>query len=674
MTPQRFQQVRNLFEAAVDRSTADRAAFVAEACGQDLALQQEVIRLLGAHDATLTMREAGSGSLETFRTDSAAREGRRLGDYQILRQLGRGGMGSVYLARRADEAFQKNVAIKILRADAANADILSRFHREREILAQLDHPNIARLLDAGETEDGLPYFVMEYVEGRSITEYADDQRLPIAERIGLFQQMCEAVEYAHQRKVVHRDLKPGNVLVTAGGCVKLLDFGIARLMEPSAAATALTQSGVWLMTPEYASPEQVRGEVAGRASDVYSLGVILFELLTGHRPYRLRSRIFHEVVRVVCEEPPTRPSAVIEQPVETTAADGKPATLPPETAGRLRQISLNDLKQQLRGDLDNILLKALDKQPQNRYLSVLQLRADIERHMSGESVWARSDSRLYQFGRLLSRYRMALVVAAVLVAAVTSGTVSLRWSALWWVAAGAALVGVWHAATDARTGRRVAESQVAKGGFIILLAAIGLGTSLLAALNPQGFAPVFLIINLALALVAIWGLAAWLLRSRWTGPLILDIGHSQEGRRIALLINFTTLPFNVVRILRHSVSRWRTHESLEPSQWAFLLWAIAIIALAWTSARQEIRRDGFMSRGRLIRWSRIASWNWENVGEAPGPITTPFSGPPTDPVLALHLFHPVKFLPPVRFSIGRRQKEEVEAILARQLGEWPAGN
>ena len=665
MTPHRFQQVRNLFEAALERATLDRAAFVVEACGKDDDLCLEVTRLLNAHDATRTLRE--SGTAQATRTDPAAREGRRLGDYEILRQLGRGGMGSIYLARRADEAFQKNVAIKILRPDVASSDIFLRFQREREILAQLDHPNIARLLDAGETEDGLPYFVMEYVEGRTIIEYADDQRLPVPERFALFRQICEAVDYAHQRRIVHRDLKPGNILVTADGRVKLLDFGIARLLEQDAAATALTRTGMWLMTPEYASPEQVRGEAAGRASDVYSLGVILFELLTGHRPYHLRSRAFHEVVRVVCEEPPTRPSAVIAQPVETTTADGKPTTLPPETVGRLRQISLSQLKQQLSGDMDNILLKALEKQPHQRYSSALQMRADIDRHLSGESVWARSDSGLYQAGRLLSRYRIELIVIAVLVAAVVSGTVVLRWSALWWVLGGTALVAVWHVATDPKAGRRIAESRVSRIGFLVLLC----GPGMLAVFGPNSWAAVFVGINLVLALTSIALLAGWLSRSLWTGPLTLDLGQSLEVKRLVFVVNSSGLLLNFSHLL---VSKMRSPSPPKLSELAFAFWVIAVTAVAWADARQELRRDGFVSRGRLIRWSRIAFWVWEGVDEQPGPITAPFSAPPRDPVLALHLHQAVKFLPPVCLRIPKAQMKEVEAILAQQLGEWPSGS
>jgi len=525
MTPDRFQQIRNLFEAALERRTAERSAFLAEACGNDQDLREQADRLLSAHESTATLSQALPERQQPVRSDPASREGKRLGDYEILRLLGRGGMGSVYLASRADKAFHKNVAIKILRADAASTDLVQRFHREREILAQLDHPNIARLLDAGETDEGLPYFVMEYVEGSPITRYADQARLSVRDRIDLFGQVCDAVDYAHQRKVVHRDLKPGNVLVDTGNRVKLLDFGIARLLEQEGGVTNPTRSGMWLMTPEYASPEQVRGEVASRASDVYSLGVILFELLTGHQPYHLRSRIFHEIVRAVCEEPPTRPSTAIAQPIEITTSEGKPATLPPETAGRLRQTSLDELKRQLSGNLDNLLLKALEKLPRDRYASARQLRADIERHLNGEPVWARGDSPWRPIGRRISRHGVALVVFATLAAAVATGSVTLRWSTLAWAAAAALLIGLWYAATDREAGRRVANNPLFSRRALlalIILDLIAIRTEFWTAAG-------------ALAGIAAFQLTGWLTRGRWGGPLILDLRSNVQTVKIISL-------------------------------------------------------------------------------------------------------------------------------------------
>ena len=269
--------------------------------------------------ATEKTAPLGSPATKTVRTssemppDSPQSGGLCIERYELLRELGHGGMGTVYLATRADDVYHKHVAIKVVRRGAGGEEVVRRFRQEREILAMLDHPNIARLLDGGSTTNGLPYFVMDYVAGQPIDRYCDEGRLPVGDRLKLFSTVCAAVEYAHQHGVVHRDLKPSNILVNQEGVVKLLDFGIAKLLhtETDGATTLLTGDGLRIMTPEYASPEQVKGENVGVATDLYSLGVILYELLTGHRPYRIRTRLIHEVMRVICEEEPTRPSAVV---------------------------------------------------------------------------------------------------------------------------------------------------------------------------------------------------------------------------------------------------------------------------------------------------------------------------------------------------------------------------
>jgi serine/threonine protein kinase len=654
MTPNRFQQVRNLFEAALEHDPDTRGAFLDQACANDLDLRQEIDRLLEAHEATVT-RGPWAALPSSARTELAAREGRRIGDYEVLRQLGSGGMGSVYLAQRADQAFQKNVAIKILRSDVASTDVIKRFQREREILARLDHPNISRLLDAGETEDGLPYFVMEYVEGRSIAQYADAARLSVDDRITLFRQVCDAVDYAHQRKIAHRDLKPGNVLVTAEGRVKLLDFGIAGLLEQDAGMANLTRPGMWLMTPEYASPEQVRGEPAGRASDVYSLGVILFELLTGHRPYHVKGRIFHEVVRIVCEEPPTKPSTVVTQPIEAGTS-----TLPPEMAGRLRQTSLDELKRQLSGDLDNILLKALDKQPQDRYPSAQQLRADIDRHVRGEAVWASGHSPLYRVGRFLSRFRVALVGLAALAAAVATGAATVR--LLWWVAGAAGLLAVWYAATDRNWGRKIGGVGILSSGsglfvgYLIVRSALSFTEGRLETRLPglTNFSDRGLLV--AWALFAAYQLGAWLIRGRWSGPLLVDLGRNtsvrvrREWGRSLVVIGLMVAALAIVR-------------SSGP-YWATGLVSTGVLILLFV--RTEVRDEGFLKGGRLIRWRRIASWEWRDLPDWQ-------RSPAPDPVLVLHLHRRIQFWPPLRIRIPASMKDTVEEVLKRQLGEWPTG-
>ena len=250
----------------------------------------------------------------------------RVGPYRLIRELGRGGMGTVYLAVRSDDAFQKRVALKVLKRGTDTDSVVRRFRHERQILASLEHPNIAGLLDGGTTSEGLPYFAMEYVEGQPLVEYAHGQHLDLTTRLILFRKVCAAVQYAHQNLIIHRDIKPANVLVTADGEPKLLDFGIAKLLNPELdwATLAPTVAGLHLMTPEYASPEQVRGEVVTTATDVYSLGVLLYELLTGLRPYRLASRAPDEIARIVCHSVPVRPSSAVTTRAEEPDREARP--------------------------------------------------------------------------------------------------------------------------------------------------------------------------------------------------------------------------------------------------------------------------------------------------------------------------------------------------------------
>ena len=307
-----IQQLIELFDAVSEQPPAQRAALLEAACQGDVELRAEVERLMQAHEhADGFLEQPPLLAADSF--DQSARViGRRIGPYRLLREIGHGGMGAVYLAVRDDDAFQKQVAIKLVWPGWNRAEMLRRFLQERRILARLEHPHIARLLDGGTTEEGWPYVVMEYVDGVPITDYCAGQRLTISDRLRLLCQICQAVEYAHQHKVIHRDLKPGNLLVTEDGTVKLLDFGIARLLDPDDAPGSETQTltGLRALTPEYASPEQIRGERMTASSDVYSLGVLLYELLTGERPYQISGHPLHEVIRIVCETEPTRPSGI----------------------------------------------------------------------------------------------------------------------------------------------------------------------------------------------------------------------------------------------------------------------------------------------------------------------------------------------------------------------------
>lgn len=412
MRPERWKVVEQILEAALEKAPDARSAFIAASCRGDEELRREVETLIKAYDQAGSFIEdplLASISTAPLQQVNHARDdslsslmGKRIGAYQIESEIGRGGMGAVYLATRADNVFQRRVAIKIVKRGMDTDFILRRFRRERQILATLDHPHIAALLDGGSTSDGLPYFVMEYVEGKPLNRFSDERKLSIAARLRLVQQVCAAVSYAHQKQIVHRDLKPGNILVTDVGTVKLLDFGIAKLLGPDLAVDTIEQTAtaVRLMTPEYASPEQVRGLPVTPSSDVYSLGVLMYELLTGHRPYRLSSHAPHEVARIICEETPTRPSSIAHSVGKIHYAEE-------------RSTSPESLRAELEGNLDNIILKALSKDPQRRYASASELAADIGRHLAGEPVVASLPPPLPLAGKWLDEISTARSIAVL---------------------------------------------------------------------------------------------------------------------------------------------------------------------------------------------------------------------------------------------------------------------
>jgi serine/threonine-protein kinase len=328
--------------------------------------------------------------------------GRVVGPYRILEHLGSGGMGTVYLAERADQQFRQRVALKILRAEASDRHLRDRFHVERQLLARLQHPKIARLYDGGVTEDGRPWFAMEYVGGRPLDRHCVEENLPISRRVELLIQVCEAVQHAHTNMIVHRDLKPSNILVTGEGEVRLLDFGIAKPLEPEEDMTRLTRTGGHVMTPEYASPEQVRGEPISAASDVYSLGVVMYRTLADRRPYELESLTPAELERAVCEVEPPPPSNVASDPAR---------------------------RRTLTGDLDTIVLKALAKAPQRRYPSVEALADDLRRYLDGRPVLARPDSTAYRVGKFVRRHRWGVTAAAAVFVSLIAGVVGTAWKA-----------------------------------------------------------------------------------------------------------------------------------------------------------------------------------------------------------------------------------------------------
>jgi eukaryotic-like serine/threonine-protein kinase len=421
MTPERWKQVREVLEAALEVSSTERAALLDNACAGDLALRAEVEELIAAYEEDFlehTPLDGMDRQLAEERSPGSSLEGHFIGPYKIIRELGKGGMGAVYLAMRADDEYQKRVAIKLVRRGMDSDYVLSRFRHERQILASLDHPNIARFLDGGASEDGLPYFVMEYIEGQPIDKYCDENRLTTVERLRLFQTVCSAVHYAHQNLIVHRDLKPGNILVTADGTAKLMDFGIAKLLNPNLYARTLVPTALSfrLMTPDYASPEQVKGNSITTASDVYSLGVLLYELLTGHRPYQFRTYTPQEIERVICEEQPEKPSTAVNRVETTPTPDGSTRVMiTPELVSRTREGQPDKLKKKLAGDLDNIVLMAMRKEPLRRYLSVEQFSEDIRRHLEGLPCIARQDTFAYRTGKFMLRNRIAVAVAAAFV-------------------------------------------------------------------------------------------------------------------------------------------------------------------------------------------------------------------------------------------------------------------
>jgi serine/threonine protein kinase len=404
----RWRRLEELFAAGFELEAARREEWLLELPPEDEALLPELRGLLLAGDQGGDFLEAAVAQAEhqLGLAPEAELAGRRVGAYRLVRLLGRGGMGAVYEAERADDAFRQRVAIKLIPSALATAEARHRFAAERQTLAGLEHPHIARLLDGGETEDGLPYLVMEYVDGEPIDAYCETRGLDLGHRLQLFCAVCAAVAHAHRNLVVHRDLKPPNILVTGGGEVKLLDFGIAKLLPGAGGAgehpTLLqTRAGRPYLTPLFASPEQLRGETITTATDIYALGLLLFRLLTGQHPYRFSSSRPGEIERVVCEQPAPRPSAAVK---EACAGLAPPA-----------------LRRRLRGDLDNIVLMALRKEPARRYAAVEQLAEDVRRHVEQRPVRARPDTLGYRAGKFVRRHRVSLAAAALVLASLVVG-------------------------------------------------------------------------------------------------------------------------------------------------------------------------------------------------------------------------------------------------------------
>jgi eukaryotic-like serine/threonine-protein kinase len=440
----RRREIEELFNKILDCPPTDRSAFLDRACAGDPDLKTEVMRLLANHeeatdgflhspDFQTARGPASEATTVTLESDGRrpAWEARRvIGSYELIREIGRGGMGAVYLARRADDQYQKEVAIKLLHIGLESDDIVRRFRNERQILAGLDHPNIARFLEGGATGDGRPYYVMENIVGQQIDDYCDERRLTIDERLRLFLDVCAAVQYAHQRLIIHRDIKPSNILVTEDGAVKLLDFGIAKLLDPDMMdRTVETRTHERLMTPEYASPEQIRGQQVTTATDVYSLGVVLYQLLCGRRPYTFERRNWDEIEQVVCRQEPIRPSEALGA-AATAKHEGKNTqAVEPGTAGHTRGEPVESLRGRLANDLDNIVMMALRKEPERRYASVEHLGEDIRRYLGGRPIMARPNTVGYRAGKFIRRNKAAVTATALVIAALIVGAVMTGWQA-----------------------------------------------------------------------------------------------------------------------------------------------------------------------------------------------------------------------------------------------------
>jgi serine/threonine-protein kinase len=426
--PDRWERLQELFATALELAPAERAAYLAGAADEVLAA--EVLALLGAHDATGRLDRVAHELRALHPPDGSGPEALpgpgRMGPYAIVRPIAHGGMGSVYLAERADGQARYQVALKLLRRDLDTDDLRRRFLAERQILARITHPNIARLLDAGITEEGRPYFVMELVEGEPIDRHCDGRRATVPQRLELFRIVCAAVQHAHRNLVVHRDLKPTNILVTADGAVKLLDFGIAKALDPEAfpEAAGRTETGLRIMTPEYASPEQLRGQPVTTASDVYQLGLLLYVLLTGRRPRLLDQAPTGPGGAATATREITRPSLVVTGIVTAPLARGHEPTPDAAQLAAARGTTPERLRRSLAGDLDNIVLRALREEPERRYQSVEQLAEDVRRHLVGLPVVARPETLGYVTAKFIRRHRAGVAASAtalILLAAFAAG-------------------------------------------------------------------------------------------------------------------------------------------------------------------------------------------------------------------------------------------------------------
>ncbi len=438
MDADRWARIEQLCRETFDYNDEQQAAFLESACGADRDLRREVESLLARRQDAENFMEFPAmqfvarelAAENAARADRASRLiGSFVSHYRIIEKVASGGMGDVYRAVRADRAYDQQVAIKFLQGARSTEFFLARFENERQILADLDHPNIARLLDGGTTEEGLPYLVMEFIEGLPIDEFCAQKGLNVRERLALFCKACSAVQFAHHNLVVHRDLKPSNILVTPGGVPKLLDFGVAKILNPQRCEENFPQTVTWLqmLTPNYASPEQVRNEPISTSSDVYSLGAILYVLLSRQSPYRISADAPQEMMKAICETDPELPSAAA---MRVCVPDGAQKRAPVSDGKRqFTKAAMVKLSKELSGDLDNIVLKALRKEPLRRYSSVEQFAEDIHRYLTGLPVLAHKDTLSYRSRKFIGRHKMGVAAAGLLLLCLAGGMFTTLWQA-----------------------------------------------------------------------------------------------------------------------------------------------------------------------------------------------------------------------------------------------------
>ncbi len=435
MSPENWQKIKAIFNEAVELPPDEWEFVLNSQNGTDAEILLEVRKLLAAEKQNKF--ETPVANLSHLWQDEEAEDflGKQIGNYKITKEIGRGGMGIVFEAVREGEDFLQIVALKLLKRGMDSDAMLRRFRSERQILASLEHPNIAHLLDGGITNEGTSFFAMEFVKGQPLDEFCNKRNLPINERLRIFLQICAAVSFAHSRLVIHRDLKPTNILVTENGTIKLLDFGIAKIISPETDLQNQTVTTLGMMTPQYASPEQIKGEMVSTASDIYSLGLILYELLTGFPAYQFPNNRPDEMAKIICEEEPPRPSALFSSKFKVQSSESKTditsnneqRTTNNEQA-RNPKSKIQNLKS-LKGDLDNIILKSLRKESARRYASVEQFAGDISRHLEGLPVIARPDTLSYRFEKFISRNRVSVFAGILVFLTLIGGIAATSWQA-----------------------------------------------------------------------------------------------------------------------------------------------------------------------------------------------------------------------------------------------------